>query len=212
MRKYITVYVGVWMHSYGFACMFVSMRVCASVHRITPPFNLEVSSNVDRGLLSLIKRHFLRGHKYHKFFNLYNVKVSHSCLDNITSNIERINKRKNAPTLSPTAACNFQSPIMCTLEGSLLPRAVIYRATLTPSHGIIRYYTGMTVNNFKRRYSQHMHSFEPRDRKKFTSLSHFLWRLRTSETKYPASSELLSTQRHHIYLTPPAASAFSVKS
>ena len=112
--------------------------------------------------------------------NEHNIKVSYCCLDNIASTIARHNRKNTHTTTQPNPqqpTCNCRNPPACPLGGSCLSKAVVYRATVTPPDGIQRNYTGLTANDFKGRYTQHLHSFRSRDRANSTSLSRFIWRL-----------------------------------
>ena len=43
-----------------------------------PPFNANLSTNIGKFFLNLVKKHFPREHKYHKIFNKNSVKASYS--------------------------------------------------------------------------------------------------------------------------------------
>ena len=55
-----------------------------------PPFNMAVKTNVGRAFLCLINKHFPKSSPLHKYFNRSNVKVSYSCMPNISSIIPAI--------------------------------------------------------------------------------------------------------------------------
>ena len=57
-----------------------------------PLFSLNVSTNIDKKLFSLLGKHFSKTHQLHKLFNLNNVKVSYSSLPNFKSVIDGHNK------------------------------------------------------------------------------------------------------------------------
>ena len=57
-----------------------------------PPFSKIVKTNIEKKILHLLDKHFGRNHKYLKIFNCNNVKVSYSCMDNITNIISSHNK------------------------------------------------------------------------------------------------------------------------
>ena len=58
-----------------------------------PPFSKTVSTNVAKTFLQLGTKHFLRSHKLHKIFNWNTVKVSYSCMNNISKIIKGHNKK-----------------------------------------------------------------------------------------------------------------------
>ena len=55
-----------------------------------PPFNKAVSTNIAKIFLRLINRHFPKSHRLHNIFNRNTVKVSHSCMQNMSKNIKGI--------------------------------------------------------------------------------------------------------------------------
>ena len=50
-----------------------------------PPYSSTVKANVGKLFLKLVKQHFPKGHKLHKIFNKNTIKVSYSCLKNMSS-------------------------------------------------------------------------------------------------------------------------------
>ena len=50
-----------------------------------PPYSSTVKTNVGKLFLKLVKQHFPKGHKLHKIFNKNTIKVSYSCLKNMSS-------------------------------------------------------------------------------------------------------------------------------
>ena len=57
-----------------------------------PTYILNVSTNIDEKLFSLLDKNFSRKHQLHKLFNRNNVKVSYSSLPNFKSVIDGHNK------------------------------------------------------------------------------------------------------------------------
>ena len=58
-----------------------------------PPFSKSVSTNVAKTFLQLVTKHFPRSHKLHKIFNRNTVKVSYSCMNNMSNIIKGHNKK-----------------------------------------------------------------------------------------------------------------------
>ena len=58
-----------------------------------PPFSKPVSTNIAKIFLQLVTKHFPRSHKLHKIFNRNTVKVSYSCMNNISKIIKGHNKK-----------------------------------------------------------------------------------------------------------------------
>ena len=56
----------------------------------TPPYSLNLETNIGKTFLKLIDKHFPKTNRFHKIFNRNNVKVSYSCLPNL-ANIKACN-------------------------------------------------------------------------------------------------------------------------
>ena len=60
---------------------------------LNPPFSKSVSTNVAKTFLQLVSKHCPRNHKLHKILNYHTVKVSYSCINNMSKIIEGHNKK-----------------------------------------------------------------------------------------------------------------------
>ena len=58
-----------------------------------PPYSMNVRTNVAKTFLKIVDKNFPNSHKFHKIFNRNNVKVSYSCLPNVSSIIAAHNKK-----------------------------------------------------------------------------------------------------------------------
>ena len=58
-----------------------------------PSFSKNVKTNIAKQFLQLLDTHFGKNHKYHKIFNRNNVKISYSCMDNMTNIISSHDKK-----------------------------------------------------------------------------------------------------------------------
>ena len=65
-----------------------------------PPFSLSVKTNIGRTFLKLLKQHFPKSNRLHKIFNKNTVKVSYSCMSNLSSIISSHNKRLLRPRIT----------------------------------------------------------------------------------------------------------------
>ena len=83
----------------------------------SPPFRLNVSTNIGKKFFSLLGKHFPKTHHLHKLYNRNNVKVSYSSLTYfksvINSHIKNILNEKEKP--SP---CNCRDKTSCPLKRS----------------------------------------------------------------------------------------------
>ena len=78
-----------------------------------PPYCLRVKTNVGRIFLKLIKKHFPEGNSLNNIFNKNTVKVSYSCMGNISSIISSHNKNILNPGSNAGYGCNCRSKESC---------------------------------------------------------------------------------------------------
>ena len=81
-----------------------------------PPFSKSVKSNIGRIFLRLLSKYFPRNHTMHKIFNRNTVKISYSCLRNISSIIYSHNHNVLSPK-QKSFGCNFRVKNECPLNG-----------------------------------------------------------------------------------------------
>ena len=58
-----------------------------------PPFNLQVKMNIGKTFFQLLDKTFPSHHRLHKIINRNTVKISYSCMRNMTSHISSHNKK-----------------------------------------------------------------------------------------------------------------------
>ena len=94
---------------------------------------MDVKTNVGGTFLRLINKHFHRGTKLNKIFNKNSLKVSYSCMPNMSSVIKSHNARviKGKVDKSPKKMCNCRVKNNCPLNGKCLNKSVVYKATVT---------------------------------------------------------------------------------
>ena len=80
-----------------------------------PPYSVNVKTNIGKIFLSLLKKHFLKKNKLHKIFNKNNIKISYSCMSNISSIIEGHNKSLFQPKTTKYG-CNCRVENACPLQ------------------------------------------------------------------------------------------------
>ena len=150
-----------------------------------PPFSKHVTTNVGRKFLHLIDKHFPKQHILHKIFNRNNVKVSYSCMDNMSRIVNAHNKRiiHDKPTTA-TKTCNCRIPHDCPLNGNCQIKSVIYKATVTTSNNDTKEYIGLCETTFKSRFNNHKSSFKHERKKKETALSKHIWNLKDNKIEY----------------------------
>ena len=98
-----------------------------------PPCDKNVSTNIGKNFLNLIRKHFPKKSKFHKIFNKNTVKVSYSCMPNIKSIISSHNRKilKPANNLQQENPATCIRKETCPMEEKCLTENVIYEATIT---------------------------------------------------------------------------------
>ena len=139
------------------------------------PFNLGVKTNIGKRFLALVTRQFPKKHILRQLFNRNALKISYSCTKNLRAIIQTHNQKILAQHKKKVEekSCNCQKSKKdkCPLRGQCVQKNVIYQATTaerTPKK-----YIGST-ELFKKRYSEHKHSFRHEAYKNSTTLSHYI--------------------------------------
>ena len=78
----------------------------------TPPFSLNLKTDIGRTFLKLLKQHFPKSNQLHKIFNKNTVKVSYSCMNNMSSIISSHNNRLLRPRTTKYG-CNYRTRENC---------------------------------------------------------------------------------------------------
>jgi len=145
-----------------------------------PPYSKNVKFNVAKTFLKIIDKNFPKSHKFNKLFNRNNLKVSYSCLPNISSIISSHNKKVlNSINQTDEKMCNCRNNNNCPLNGKCLEKSVIYMCNVKASEqdeGLN--YIGLTENRFKERWYQHKNSFKYENKALSTELSKHVWKLK----------------------------------
>ena len=160
----------------------------------TPPFNLNVSTNLARQFLTLVKKHFNKDHKLYSLFNKNNVKVSYSCTRNMKALIANSNKSKLATNEDTPATknCNCEEGVICPLDGNCLESTIVYKATVkTIPENSCKEYIGATEGTFKSRLYNHTKSFRNREYSNDTVLSKHIWELRKRNKNFSINWKIL---------------------
>ena len=70
------------------------------------PFSQSVKTNIGKVFLKLVRKHFPRHHKPHKFFNTNTLKLSYCCMKNISNIIKQHNATVLTASITPKRLCN----------------------------------------------------------------------------------------------------------
>ena len=127
---------------------------------LNPPFNLDVSTNVETILLNLIEKHFTRSSKLHKIFNKNTVRVSYSRTQNMSQIIKGHKKKIVLKETKENLECNCRDKTDCHINGDCRKESVTYKCAATTCN-LKKVYLGLTEGEFKQqRYYDHVKSFK----------------------------------------------------
>ena len=161
-----------------------------------PPFSKNVSTNIGKLFLKLIKEEFPEEHPLHPIFNKNTLKVSYCSMKSVKDIIDShnhkllANKEQHSAQDQLTKLCNCRSKTDCPLQGKCLLSAIIYQAKVSTQVGE-ESYIGLTETSFKARYNNHKASFTHQEKRKSTELSKHIWQLKDSNTNFNISWKLL---------------------
>ena len=99
-----------------------------------PSYSTNVKTNVGKLFMRLIDKHFPSHHKFHKLFNLNNVKLSYSCMPNMKNVIQKYNSKimeDPIPTNNKTCSCRQQSD--CPINQKCFSECLVYSAVVNTS-------------------------------------------------------------------------------
>lgn len=162
-----------------------------------PPFNLNVATNIGKQFFKIIETSFPAEHKLHKLINKNTVKLSYSCTPNMEQIVSSHNKKiiNETPT-SLERKCNCRNKPACPLNGNCLQKSVIYQATVTRNdNNKQETYVGLTENEFKTRFTGHKASFTHENKKSSTTLSEYMWNLKSQNINHTTTWKILSKSR-----------------
>ena len=136
-----------------------------------PPYSANIKTNIGKSFLNLIKKHFPKTNKLHKFFNKNTVKISYSCMSNISSIISGHNKNLLNPNVTQYG-CNCRIREDCPLQNQCLTPNIIYRADVhCEANKDHKFYFGVAQTPFKERFRNHNRDFNYEQYIKSTELS-----------------------------------------
>ena len=155
-----------------------------------------------RHCLKLVQFHFPKQHPFHKLFNRNTIKVSYSCMPNLDALVSSQNKsklQKDADAeqkIQQERQCNCRDKSRCPLENRCLTKTVVYQATIHHDNKQAKY-IGMTENEFKTRYNNHMQNIrtDADKHRTATELSKYIWNLKDNNIDYKLTWEILQRTR-----------------
>ena len=147
-----------------------------------PPYSLNVTTNIGKKFLWLLAKHFPRGHRLNKIFNKNTVKLSYSCLPNVSTILNSTRSQRTVEE-KEDRMCNCRNKAKCPISGECLKTAVVYEATLQTEETQYQY-IGLTEHTFKARYNAHKSSFNNENQRLSTELSKKVWELKEQHVPY----------------------------
>ena len=123
------------------------------------PFSVIVKTKIGRTFLKLLKQYFPKPNRLHKIFNKNTVKVSYSCMSNMSSIILSHNKRLLWPR-NIEHGCNCRTSENCPLQNQCLAPGLTYQADVenNPNKGT-KLYFGLAEISFKSWFTNHNKDF-----------------------------------------------------
>ena len=145
-----------------------------------PPYSKNVSTNVGKYFLNLVKKHFPKEHTFHKLFNKNNLKISYSCMNNINTIINANNQKIKNKQPAILQECNCIKRNECPLQNKCLTSNIVYKATISSNYPNYKNktYIGISETKFKLRYANHKKSFNHTKYKNDSELSVEYWKLK----------------------------------
>ena len=147
-----------------------------------PLYSMNVETNNGKTFLKLVKKHFPCNNSFHKIFNRNTIKISYSCMRNISSIIASHNKSILCPK-AKEYGCNCRNKESCPLQNQCLTPKTIYEATVVNSSDDVKQvYFGALDTTFKDRYRNHTWDFNHECYYfKCTELSKYIWQLKRNK-------------------------------
>ena len=146
-----------------------------------PPFNKNVSTNIGKQFLNLIKKHFPPENKLHKIFNRNTLKLSYSCTKNMGSIIKNHNKKVISTKTTEKLERNCRDKRNCPLNGNCREKNVIYKCIASVPNKPDKIYIGLTEGEFKKRHSKHKTTFNDKKYAKSTTISNYFWEVKQKQ-------------------------------
>ena len=159
-----------------------------------PPYNLSVSTNIGKDFLKLLDKHFPPTSNMHQYFNRNTIKISYSCMPNISSIISSHNKKVLGQTINITeGGCNCRRGRTCPLDGKCLTESIIYKAEVKTDDTTANY-IGLTSTTFKTRFNNHTSNFRNENGRRSTKLSTYIWSLQDQNTDFEINWSIQALQ------------------
>ena len=156
-----------------------------------PPYSANVKTNLGKTFFKLISKHFPRENKLYKIFNKNTLKISYSCMKNISAIIASHNRKILNPP-NENFGCNCRNKESCPLDNKCLTPKIIYKALVScPQLNETKTYIGLSETPFKDRYGNHKKAIRHKKYSKETELSKYIWELKDKQIDYTITWSIL---------------------
>ena len=133
------------------------------------PYSVNAKINIGKILLSLLKKHFPKKNKLHKIFNKNNIKISYSCMSNISSIIAGHNKSLLQPKITKYGCdCRVKSRCSSCSKSVPNPRFNMSSRCWKWSKRWKNIYFGLAATTFKERFGNQKKDFNQKHHSKST--------------------------------------------
>ena len=153
-----------------------------------PPFSKTVATNVAQRFLHLAEKHFPPRSRLNKIFDSNTVKVSYSCMQNMSGVLKAhdnsaLQKKQKDDQQRTEKRCNCRDKVNCPMHGNCQIQASVTETGKDERNA----YLGLTEMTFKKRYDGHMTSMRHERMEKSTELSKLIWDMKCKDAGYSIS-------------------------
>ena len=162
-----------------------------------PPWSDNVKTHIGKEFIKIIKTSFPPNHKLHKICNTNTLKLSYSCLPNMSAEISKHNSKILKPDVVNVAlskSCNCRDKTTCPLPqyGCMAMKSVVYQATVTrEDNNRVETYAGLTADHFKVRWRGHNWDLSHSECRGNTALAGYVWSLKDSNIPHSITWDIL---------------------
>ena len=163
-----------------------SKKRTRNIISFNPPFSQTVKTNVVKTFFRLLDKHFPKSHSLYKIFNRNIIKVSYSCMNNVSQIKKQHNKNISNKKVKQTNPCDCRNKNECPLNGNCKVQNVIYKCTVSATQTFKqRVYLGIAEGNWKQQLYINRQSFKGKKHKNDRTLSSYLWDLKENHNQTP---------------------------
>ena len=150
-----------------------------------PPFSQTIKTDIAITFFRLLDENFPKSHPLHKIFNRNTVKLTYSCMKNVSQTIKQHNKNLSNKKEKQTNSWNCRNKNECPPIGNCKVKNIIYKCTVSATQTLKQcVYLGIAEGNWKQHLSNHRQSFKDKKHKNDT-LSSYLWDLKENHKQIP---------------------------